>query len=67
MASKALNMGLSREITEVIEERPNAKLAVHHLRTIREFVMPLRQAFPEAAGFQELDMNHPSHTQGHGG
>ena len=60
--NKALKNGFERlehelvtRVTGSIEDRSNAKLAVHHLRTIRELVIPLRQAFPGAAGFQELD------------
>ncbi len=51
---------LVKTIASDVVQNTSADAAVEHLRTIRELVVPLRQAFPNNPGFQVLDKQIPS-------
>ena len=42
-------------VTATMEQKADVRLAVEYLRAIREFVVPLREDFPDNAPFQKLD------------
>ena len=49
-----LEEAITTSINSSIKQTPDAKVAVEYLRTLREFMVPLREAFPSDAGFKEL-------------